>query len=252
MRVLVTGSKGFIGRNLIQMLQKDSSVTEIMEYDRENTFEELELYCQKADAVFHLAAVLRPEQPEGYNDNISLTDRLLVLLKQSGNNCPIMFSSSIQADLDNPYGNCKRTEEERIIDYGKENGVNAFIFRFPNLFGTMSRPNYTSVVATFCYNTVKALPITVNNTAAVIKFAYIENVLKFLVPIVLHNDVAYANKVTEINKYYEVSLGELAYYMGVLKNKGKSKMNRDDEFFANLTATYEWYEANSDLYDTCQ
>lgn len=244
MKVLVTGSNGFIGKNLINILTKDNSVDEIITYDRDNTFDELEYFCTQADAVFHLAAVLRPESLSGFDDNIDLTSRLIGYLKILNNKCPVMFASSIQAVLGNPYSECKRVEESKFIEYGKNNKVNTYIFRFPNLFGTMSKPNYTSVVATFCYNTVKGLPITVNNPAAQLKFAYIESILEYVTEIVLSNNATLSNNVIEIDKYYTVGLGELAYYMETLKNSKEPEIKRNDDFYNNLKKTYEWYQNN--------
>ena len=210
MKILVTGNKGFIGQNLTKLLRSYADIEEILEYDKGNSFDELETFCFEADAVFHLAAVLRPETLSGFADNVDLTTRLLNNLKKAGNKCPVMFASSIQADLDNPYGRCKRIEEGKIIGYGQESGANTYVFRFPNLFGGMSRPNYTSVVATFCYNTVKGFPITVNNPAAQMKFAFVEDVLAEVISTVLENRQERANQTTRIEKYYPVGLGELA------------------------------------------
>lgn len=244
MKVLVTGSKGFIGKNLVSILQTNSSINEILEYDRENTFEDLEKYCIDADAVFHLAAVLRPEKISGFDDNIDLTSRIMNNLKAAGNKCPVMFASSIQADLDNPYGQCKRIEESKFIDYGKKNNVNSYVFRFPNLFGKMSRPNYTSVIATFCYNTVKGLPITVNNPATQMRFAFVNTVLEYVTGIVLENRSNKANQILQFDNYYLVGLGELVYYMEALKLRKEPTIVRNDDFFKDLKKTFNWYEEN--------
>lgn len=248
MNVLVTGSKGFIGKNLVQILKQSSYVTTVLEYDRENTFDELKNYCELCDSVFHLAAVLRPEDLSGFEDNIDLTSRLLQYLKNANNKCPVMFASSIQADLDNPYGRCKRIEESRIIEYGKENNINAFVFRFPNLFGTMCRPNYTSVVATFCYNAVIGIPITVNNPAAQMRFAFIDTVLESILDTVIGNKSELANKINVLEHYYPVGLGELVYYMETLKLEIEPKIYRDDDFYEKLQYTYKWFEMNHEQF----
>lgn len=247
MNVLITGSKGFIGQNLIYLLEKNNS-NKILEYEKKNTFEELHEYCKDADAVFHLAAVLRPENLSGFDENIDLTSRLLNNLKEAGNTCPVMFASSIQSDLDNPYGQCKRIEENKIIEYGKKNNVNTYIFRFPNLFGTMSRPNYTSVIATFCYNTVHGIPITINEPSAHIKFVFIESVLEQVISIVMENRCNSANKITNIDKYYLVGLGELAYYMETLKREDTPAIMRNDDFYDRLKYTYQWYLKNPEYF----
>ena len=249
MKVLVTGSRGFIGKNLINLLMKNTSIEEIMEYDRNCTFDELEKYCQKADAVFHLAAVLRPKSLGGFDDNIDLTSRLLEYLQKAHNKCAVMFASSIQATLDNPYAECKRIEESKLIDYGQNNETNVYIFRFPNLFGTMSRPNYTSVISTYCYNTVMGLPISVNNPAAQIKFAFVEDVLEYVTNVVFENSSALANAINEIEKYYPVGLGELSYYMETLKRDIAPQIHRNDDFYEKLKYTYNWYELNHEKFD---
>lgn len=248
MKILVTGSKGFIGQNLTKMLRERGEIEEILEYDKGNTYDELESFCREVDAVFHLAAVLRPESLSGFDDNVDLTTQLLDNLGNARNMCPVMFASSIQADLDNPYGRCKRIEESKIIEYGRESGANTYVFRFPNLFGSMSRPNYTSVIATFCYNTVKGLPITVNNPAAQMKFAFVEDVLGEVIDVVLGNRKAQANQITRIEKYYPVGLGELAYYMETLKLGMPPAIPREDDFYDKLKETYLWYCENADLF----
>ena len=250
MRVLITGSNGFIGKNLIRLLEKTESVEEIMEYGRENSYEELEAFCTRADAVYHLAAGLRPKNLSGFDENIDLTSRVMQLLELAGNKCPIMFASSIQADLDNPYGQCKRIEEDKFIEYGQRNQVNTYIFRFPNLFGIMSRPNYTSVVSTFCFNTIKGLPIVVNDPAAKIKFAFIENALENVINIVLNNIPNGANRITTFKDFYLVGIGELAYYMETLKSQSTPSIHRDDDFYDKLSITYEWYRNNYSMFET--
>ncbi len=242
MKVLITGSNGFIGRNLQKILKKHREVDEVMLYDRDSTFIELQEFCKRADCVFHLAAVLRPENLKEFDVNVDLTSRLLQNLKEEGNKCPVMFASSIQADLDNPYGECKRIEESKFIKYGKENNVNSYIFRFPNLFGTMSRPNYTSVVSTFCFNTVHGTPIIVNNPSVQIKFAFIETVLEDAIKIVFGNKPEASNQIIRIDKYYQVGLGELAYYMETLKRDIEPKIFREDDFYKKLRITYKWFE----------
>ncbi len=249
MKVLVTGSKGFVGKNLIKQLKTIPGVEEILEYDKENSFEDLKESCRQANAVFHLAGVLRPQNEAGFETNVDLTTRILDYLQAFDNRCPIMFSSSIQAELDNPYGRYKRVEEGKIIDASKGRGTNAYIFRFPNLFGTMSRPNYTSVVATFCYNTVKGLPITVNNPAAQMKFAFVEPVMRSVIQTVLGNNPEQANQIITFDNYYTVGLGELAYYMETLKREQESRIRRDDDFYQKLQETYLWYTKNYTLYD---
>lgn len=192
MHVLVTGAKGFIGKNLIETLGNiqdgkdrsfdlDQDLT-IDAYDVDTDPVLLDAYCQKADFVFHLAGVNRPQDPSEFMaGNYGFTSQLLDTLKKYGNNCPIMVSSSIQAALDNPYGQSKRKGEELLQAYGEETGAAVYIYRFPNVFGKWCRPNYNSVVATFCHNIAHGLPIQVNDPAVQLTLVYVDDVVRELI-----------------------------------------------------------------------
>ena len=242
MKVLITGSNGFIGSNLKKILTSRENAIKLFEFNRCSRLDELKEYCTEVDVIYHFAAVLRPRTPSGYEDNIILTSELLRLLKESGNKCPIMFSSSIQAVLNNPYAESKRKEEKMIINYGLENKVNTFVFRLPNLFGRLSKPNYTSVIATFCYNTINNFPIIINEPGRKIEFAEIQEALSEIIEIVESNEDKMANRIISTKKCYSVSLGELAYYMGTLKNTEGPQLNRKDNFYAKLYETYLYYK----------
>lgn len=180
MKILVTGAKGFIGKNLIAEL-KTTTNHEIFEYDQDTEYSLLQRYCQEANFVFHLAGVNRPkEQAEFMSGNFGFTSELLELLKQYQNNCPVMISSSIQAALDNPYGQSKKAGEELLFSYSEETGANVLIYRFPNVFGKWCRPNYNSAVATFCHNIAHDLPIQVNDRSVEMTLVYIDDVVKSL------------------------------------------------------------------------
>ena len=180
MKILVTGAKGFIGKNLIAEL-KTTTNHEIFEYDQDTEYSLLKRYCQEANFVFHLAGVNRPkEQAEFMSGNFGFTSELLELLKQYQNNCPVMISSSIQAALDNPYGQSKKAGEELLFSYSEETGANVLIYRFPNVFGKWCRPNYNSAVATFCHNIAHDLPIQVNDPSVEMTLVYIDDVIKSL------------------------------------------------------------------------
>lgn len=181
MKILVTGAKGFIGKNLIAEL-KTTTNHEIFEYDQDTEDSLLQQYCQDANFVFHLAGVNRPkEQAEFMSGNFGFTSELLDLLKQHQNNCPVMISSSVQAALDNPYGQSKKAGEELLFSYSEETGANILIYRFPNVFGKWCRPNYNSAVATFCHNIAHDLPIQVNDRSVEMTLVYIDDVVKSLV-----------------------------------------------------------------------
>ena len=193
MNVLITGAKGFVGRNLVENLKtlQDGrnktrpalSIGEIFEYDLGNTQEELDAFCQKADFVFNLAGVNRPQNQEEFmQGNFGFASVLLDTLQKHKNACPVMLSSSVQATLEgrfagSEYGKSKLAGEELFFDYAKKTGGQVFVYRFPNLFGKWCRPNYNSAVATFCNNIANDLPITVNDPSVELEVVYIDDLI---------------------------------------------------------------------------
>lgn len=193
MKILVTGAKGFVGRNLCEELKNirdgkarhygELAVDTVYEYDIDSTQEELEYYCEQADFVFNLAGVNRPkDEREFMEGNFGFASTLLDLLQRYGNRCPVMLSSSIQASLagryaNSEYGKSKQAGEELFFSYGRDHGVEVLVYRFPNLFGKWCRPNYNSVVATFCYNTAHDLPIQVNDRSTELEMLYIDDLV---------------------------------------------------------------------------
>ena len=192
MNILVTGAKGFVGKNLCEALKsirdgKDRthlglSVGEIYAYDLDTDPAMLDTYCAKADFVFHLAGVNRPQNPEEFmRGNFGFTSTLLETLKKHRNTCPVMISSSIQATCigryDGDYGRSKKAGEELMFAYGQETGAKVLVYRFPNLFGKWCRPNYNSAVATFCHNTANDLPITVSDRSIQLELLYIDDLV---------------------------------------------------------------------------
>ena len=193
MKILVTGAKGFVGRNLVAQLHNirdgkarwypvDSDIT-VYEYDLDSTTEELEVYCKNADFVFNLAGVNRPkDQSEFMKGNFGFASTLLDTLKKYGNTCPVMLSSSIQATLigrygTSDYGRSKLAGEELFFDYSAGTGAKVLVYRFPNLFGKWCRPNYNSAVATFCNNIANDLPIQVNDCSTELELLYIDDLV---------------------------------------------------------------------------
>lgn len=196
MKILITGSKGFVGQNLVWNLKEirdgknrtrpNLSITEIYVYDKESTQEEFEYACSRADFIFNLVGVNRPkEEKEFMEGNFDFVSKLLNTLKKCNNKCPVMLASSVQAGLkgrysESVYGKSKLAGEELILKYGKETGANVLVYRLPNLFGKWCRPNYNSVVATFCNAISNDLEYTVNDENTELELLYIDDLVKEL------------------------------------------------------------------------
>lgn len=177
-KILVTGAQGFIGKNLVSQLQTKEEY-EIFSYDIENSAAELEEFIKKADFIYHLAGINRPKTEEEFQEgNVGLTETILTLHKKYKKNTPILITSSIQANKDNPYGESKREAELLLEDYQAETGTPVYIYRLTNVFGKWSRPNYNSVVTTFCHNIARGLPIEIHNPKAEIELIYIDDITK--------------------------------------------------------------------------
>lgn len=193
MNVLITGAKGFVGKNLAEALKnirdgKDQTrpelkIDEIFLYDIDSAIEELDDFCEKADFVFNLAGVNRPQNNEEfYEGNFGFAEELLDTLKKHKNTCPVMLSSSIQATLlgryaGSDYGKSKKAGEDLFFNYGTEVGSKVLVYRFPNVFGKWCRPNYNSAVATFCNNIANDLPIQVNDRSILLELVYIDDII---------------------------------------------------------------------------
>jgi UDP-2-acetamido-2,6-beta-L-arabino-hexul-4-ose reductase len=242
MKILVTGAKGFIGKNLISEL-KNQKYNGIYEYDIDSTLEDLDRYSKDCDFVFHLAGVNRPkEQKEFLEGNYGFTSVLLKNLKKYHNKAPIVLASSIQAILDNPYGASKKAGEDLLFQYGRETQSNILIYRFPNVFGKWCRPNYNSAVATFSYNIANDLPITVSDRNVVMNLIYIDDLVTELISSLTGNhnkkdDFCYVEPV------HTVRLGEIVDLLYSFKESRNnlSVPNTEDGFTKKLYANYLSY-----------
>lgn len=197
MRILVTGAKGFVGKNLCAQLNNikdgkarcygDLKIEEVFEYDLDSTPEQLDAWCKECDFVFNLAGVNRPKDNDEFmKGNFGFASTLLDTLKKHGNVCPVMLSSSQQASLtgrfgNSEYGRSKKAGEDLFLEYGKETGAKVLVYRFPNLYGKWCRPNYNSAVTTFCNNIANDLPITVNDPNVELELLYIDDLVEEMI-----------------------------------------------------------------------
>lgn len=244
MKVLVTGAKGFIGRNLISELERRENV-EVMPFDIDSPAEALEEYCRECNFVFNLAGVNRPEHTEEFMEgNFGFASTLVQTLKKYQNTCPIMNSSSIQAALDNPYGKSKKAGEDMLYAYGKEVGAEVYVYRFPNVFGKWCRPNYNSAVATFCNNIANGLPIQVNDRSTVMHLVYIDDVVEELLQALDRHPHLNPDGYCYVPTVHEVTLGEIVDLLYSFKESRENLMIPDmteGSFAKKLYSTYLSY-----------
>lgn len=270
MNILITGAKGFVGKNLAEALKnirdgKDRTrpnlkIGEIYLYDIDSSAEDLERACKNADFVFNLAGVNRPQKAEEFmQGNFGFAEELLGTLKKYNNKCPVMIASSIQATCigryDSDYGRSKKAGEELIFSYGEEIGAKVLVYRFPNLFGKWCRPNYNSAVATFCHNTANDLPITVNDPSTELELLYIDDLVWEMldalegkehhcefdgINTVLCNDGKYC----AVPITHKVTLGEIADLLDRFKSQANTLVMPEipsDSFAKKLYSTYLSY-----------
>lgn len=271
MKVLVTGAKGFVGRNLCAQLNNiltgkakcygDLTIEAVYEYDIDSTLEQLDAYCADCDFVFNLAGVNRPQNQEEFmQGNFGFASTLLDTLKKHHNNCPVMISSSIQATLagrfgTSEYGKSKKAGEELMFQYGEETGSKVLVYRFPNLFGKWCRPNYNSAVATFCNNMANDLPITVNDPAVELELLYIDDLVEEMIAALKGEEHrcefdGVETVLTENGRYcvapvtHKVTLGEIVDLLEQFKNQPATQVIPEipaNSFAKKLWSTYLSY-----------
>ena len=270
MKILITGAKGFVGKNLVANLYnikdgkdrtRNLQIDEIFEYDIDSDLSLLERYCKEADFVFNLAGVNRPkDQYEFMEGNFGFASILLDTLKKYRNNCPVMLSSSIQATLigrygESDYGKSKLAGEELFFNYSKETGAKVLIYRFPNLFGKWCRPNYNSAVATFCNNIANDLPIQVNDRNTKLELLYIDDLVDELLDALEgkehHCEYDGLDAVEKLNGRYgfvptthHVTLGEIVDLLELFNNQSKTLIIPEipkNSFAKKLYSTYLSY-----------
>ena len=271
MKILVTGAKGFVGKNLVAQLKNikdgkarcygDLTIDTIYEYDIDNTIEELDAYCRDCNFVFNLAGVNRPQNQEEFmQGNFGFASTLLDTLKKYKNNCPVMISSSIQATLagrfgTSEYGKSKKAGEELMFQYSEETGAKVLVYRFPNLFGKWCRPNYNSAVATFCNNIANDLPIQVNDRSTELELLYIDDLVEEMIA-ALKNEEHHCEFdgvetiLTENGKYcaapitHKVTLGEIVDLLESFKSQPQTLIIPEipyNSFAKKLYSTYLSY-----------
>ncbi len=253
MKILVTGAKGFIGKNLICSLEnirdgKDKTTAlqapvEILAFDTDTPSELLDTYCLQADAVVHLAGVNRPQREEEFmQGNFDFTQCLLDTLQKHGNTCPVIVSSSTQAALDNPYGRSKKAGEDLLRAYADKTGAKVYIYRFTNVFGKWCRPNYNSVIATFCHNIANGLPIQIHDPLTVLRLIYIDDVVSELIR-ALCGQASVNGEFAEVSPVHEVTLGKVAELLQSFRDSRNdlSVPELKDPFVKKLYSTYLSY-----------
>lgn len=237
MNILVTGANGFIGKNLIIHLIKRRHT--VFPFSRENSDKELQQSVDKADWIFHLAGVNRPQNPDEFSSvNVGLTSRLCDIVTNKKKQIPIVFVSSSQALKDNPYGKSKLEAEKLLKIFCENTGCAVKIFRLPGVFGKWCRPNYNSVVATFCYNIARGLPIKINDPNATLKLVYVDEVVNRFLNLFTESFSGY--QFDDINPVYKTTVGKLAKNLELFES-GRKKLNIEQVGEGYLRALYSTY-----------
>lgn len=243
MKILVTGARGFIGKNLVLEL-KNRGYDSVYEYDTDSTQEQLDAYTKDCEFVFHLAGVNRPEKESEFMEgNFGFTSDLLDLLRKHGNKAPVLITSSIQALEDNPYGKSKKAGEELMLRYQEETGAKVYVYRLQNVFGKWCRPNYNSVVATFCHNIANDLPVMINDHERLMSLVHIDDVSATFISAMEGKQKPAKDGLYYVIVVHVIKLGELAGLIGSFRESRGSLMIPDmaDPLTRKLYSTYLSY-----------
>lgn len=237
--VLITGSRGFIGKNLISALSRNTDIA-IKTFDIDDDSLLLESHLQQADFVYHLAGVNRPQDPAEFETgNMQSTASLVRILEHSRRSVPVLLTSSIQAETDNPYGRSKKAAENVLIEYNKKTGAPIYLYRLPGVFGKWSRPHYNTVVATFCYNIARGLDISISDPDKEIELAYVDDVVRqFAGHLDEHDNLK--KTFYSLDRTFKVTLGELSARICSIRDMRRTLVVPDlsDDFMRCLHATY--------------
>lgn len=238
--VLVTGSSGFIGKNLCSRLDLDEKI-KVLHATRESSSEDLRECVAKADFIFHLAGVNRPRSEEEFDEgNRQLTEDILKYIDSSGKKIPLLITSSIQADSDNPYGRSKRAAEEAVFAWAEDTENQVFVYRLPNVFGKWSRPDYNTVVATFCNNIARNKDIQVHDPDAKLNLVYIDSVVESFLQVMNSQECEKEKDYCTVSPVFEITLGQLAHKIQTFREIRDTLVvpNLEDELDRFLYATY--------------
>jgi UDP-2-acetamido-2,6-beta-L-arabino-hexul-4-ose reductase len=247
--ILVTGAYGFIGRNLVSSLERLDNI-EVLKIGSKHSLLQLEESAIKADFIFHLAGVNRPVNTDEYvTENLGFTQLLIEVLNKNDKKTPILLSSSIQAEHNNPYGTSKHAAEEAVIAYGKENSTNTYIYRLPNVFGKWSRPNYNSVVATWCYNISREIPIEINNPEAEVSLVYIDEVIESFINVMDNCEIKNESDYVVVPRSFNIKLKALEASIKSFKESRNTLVISDleSDFERFLYSTYLSYLPENDF-----
>lgn len=242
MKILVTGSNGFIGKHICRVLEKRKHI--VLKYDKENSFEDLEKFICSCDWIVHLAGSMRPVSKEDYYvSNSELTKTITELIEKHDASPSIIFASSTQSSLNNDYGVSKLQAENYLFELQRTSNCNVAVFRLTNAFGKWGKPNYNSVVSTFCYNISHDLPIRIDDGSKVINFIYIDDIVRTFVGVIEGTQSFKRNNFNSVEPYYPISIGDLANKLYSFREYRQNLQtpNLENEFDKKLFATFLSY-----------